>query len=117
MAQVKRRWHTSAEEAARAKIPHGRRSAEILRHGSLEVRWYAPQGTDPQPPHDRDEIYIVASGRGMFVRGEERVACGPNDLLFVPARVAHRFEEFSPDFATWVVFWGPKGGERDNPFV
>jgi hypothetical protein len=30
----------------------------------------------------------------------------------VPARVAHRFEEFTPDFATWVVFWGPPGGER-----
>jgi hypothetical protein len=28
----------------------------------------------------------------------------------------HRFEEFSADFATWVMFWGPKGGERDNPF-
>jgi len=23
----------------------------------------------------------------------------------------------SADFATWVVFWGPKGGERDNPFA
>jgi len=32
-------------------------------------------------------------------------------VLFVPARVEHRFEEFSDDFATWVIFWGPKGGE------
>ena len=117
MAQLKRRWHASAEEAARAKIPHGRRSAEILRHGSLEVRWYAPRGSDPQTPHDRDEIYVVASGHGTFVRGDERVRCGPNDLLFVPAKMAHRFEELSADFAAWVVFWGPKGGERDNPFA
>ena len=25
----------------------------------------------------------------------------------------HRFEHFSSDFATWVVFWGPPGGERE----
>ena len=114
---MKRRWHWSAGEAAQAKIPHGRRSAGILRHGSLEVRWYAPKGEDPQTPHDRDEIYIVASGHGTFVRGAERISFAANDLLFVPAKMEHRFEDFSGDFATWVVFWGPKGGERDNPFV
>ena len=69
-----------------------------------------------EQPHDRDEIYIVASGQGTFVRGEERVAFRANDMLFVPARMRHRFEDFSADFATWVVFWGPIGGERDNPF-
>ena len=26
------------------------------------------------------------------------------------ARV-HRFVDFSDDFGTWVVFWGPEGGE------
>jgi mannose-6-phosphate isomerase-like protein (cupin superfamily) len=109
-------WHASVADAARAKLPEGRRSAEILRHGSLEVRWYAPKGIDPQGPHDRDEIYIIASGEGMFVRGSERVQFRANDLLFVPAKMEHRFEEFSADFAAWVVFWGPQGGERDNPF-
>jgi hypothetical protein len=23
----------------------------------------------------------------------------------------HRFEDFTEDFATWVVFYGPEGGE------
>lgn len=110
-------WHATAAAAAAAPLPEGRRSAEILRHGSLEVRWYAPRGTDPQTPHDRDEIYIVASGKGWFVRGTERIAFGPNDLLFVPAGMEHRFEDFSEDFATWVAFWGATGGERDNPFL
>lgn len=27
------------------------------------------------------------------------------------AGAEHRFVEFTPDFATWVVFWGPPGGE------
>jgi hypothetical protein len=32
-------------------------------------------------------------------------------VLFVPADVEHRFEEFSDDLALWVVFYGPEGGE------
>ena len=29
-----------------------------------------------------------------------------------PLACVHRFEEFSDDFATWVMFYGPEGGER-----
>ncbi len=110
-------WHIGARAAGELPLPEGRRSAEVLRHGSLEVRHYAPQGNDPQTPHGRDEVYIVASGQGSFVRGAEQVVFGPGDMLFVPAGVEHRFEDFSDDFATWVMFYGPEGGERENPFV
>ena len=34
------------------------------------------------------------------------------EALFVPAGVEHRFEDFTDDFAAWVVFYGPEGGER-----
>jgi hypothetical protein len=27
-------------------------------------------------------------------------------------RMPHRFEDFTDDFATWVIFYGPEGGER-----
>ncbi len=114
---MKGAWHASPAEAARAPLPEGRRSALLLEHGSLEVRYYAPKGTDPQTPHERDEVYVVARGTGTFVRGTERVAFGPGTMLFVPARTAHRFEDFSGDLATWVLFYGPLGGERDDPFV
>jgi mannose-6-phosphate isomerase-like protein (cupin superfamily) len=100
-----------------ARIPAGRRSAEILRHGSLEVRWFAPRGTDDQAPHERDELYVVVSGNAGFTRGSEHASVGPGDLLFVPARMEHRFDNMSEDFAVWVVFYGPAGGERDNPFA
>jgi hypothetical protein len=62
-------------------------------------------------------LHVVASGRAAFVRAAERVAVAAGDLLFVPAGMEHRFEELSADFATWVMFYGPVGGERDNPFV
>lgn len=99
------------EEARRAPNQPGRRSALLLNHGSMDLRWYAPRGEDPQTPHDQDEIYIVASGSGTFLRAGERFPFGPGDALFVGAGIDHRFVEFSDDFAVWVVFYGRVGGE------
>lgn len=109
-------WHQRLAEAEAAPLPEGRRSALLFEHGSLELRHYAPKDVDPQSPHDRDEIYVVARGQGSFVRGGERVRVALNDVLFVPAGMEHRFEDFSDDFAVWVMFYGPHGGEREAPF-
>jgi len=87
------------------------RYAEPFSHGSMRLGIYAPRGHDPQQPHEQDELYLVISGTGTFVHGAERSAFGPGDALFVAAGTNHRFEDFSDDFATWVVFWGPDGGE------
>lgn len=97
--------------AKQAPIPPGRRSALLMEHGSMTLRWYAPRGRDEQTPHDQDEIYIVVSGRGTFSCAGARTAFGPGDALFAPAGAEHRFEDFTDDFGTWVVFYGPKGGE------
>jgi mannose-6-phosphate isomerase-like protein (cupin superfamily) len=102
---------TTPETAAAQPLTPGRLSALMGQHGSMTLRWYAPQGADPQTPHDQDELYVVASGSGTFVRGAERVRFKPHDVLFVRAGEVHRFEDFSADFATWVVFYGPEGGE------
>ncbi len=83
----------------------------LLEHGSLELGYYKPDRIDPQQPHSQDEIYIVQSGTGTFVLDNERQPFEPGEALFVPAGVAHRFEDFSDDFAAWVVFYGPQGGE------
>ena len=32
-------------------------------------------------------------------------------FLCVPAGQIHRFEDFTSDFAVWVAFYGPEGGE------
>ena len=83
----------------------------LFEHGSLEVEVYAPRGEDLQTPHSRDEIYVVISGTGTFVNGNERLPFKAGDLLFVPAGIEHRFVDFTDDFATWVMFYGPEGGE------
>jgi len=80
-------------------------------HGTLTVGVYAPRGTDTQEPHDRDEGYVVMKGTGYFRYGSRRVPFAPGDFLFVPARLEHRFEDFTDDLTLWVVFYGPKGGE------
>lgn len=84
---------------------------QLFRHGTLEVEFYKPDGVDRQQPHTRDEIYVVVSGWGYFVNGETRERFEAGEVLFAAAGVAHRFEEFSANFATWVFFYGPDGGE------
>ena len=92
----------------------GREFVEVGARGSLTVEIYRPEGVDRQTPHDRDEIYVVISGSGWFVNGEVRHRFSAGDVMVVPARLEHRFEEFSDDFATWVFFYGPEGGEVDS---
>jgi len=104
----------SREQALRA-LPgeKGERFRELFRHGTLALEIYQPVGTDPQTPHTRDEAYVIIQGTAAFViEGNRLPHVGPGDFLFAPAGVAHRFEDFSEDFAVWVLFYGPEGGER-----
>ena len=91
--------------------PDGERYAEGFEHGTMSLGFYAPVGSDPQRPHQQDEIYIVESGTSRFMLDGETLNLAAGDAVFVPAGAAHRFEDFSPDFGTWVIFWGPEGGE------
>ncbi len=108
------RHKTLAEALALVPDAEGNRFASVLAHGSMEVEVYAPRGTDPQQPHTRDELYFIVHGAGMFVTGSKRHPFGPGDVLFVPAGVVHRFEDFTDDLVVWVVFYGPEGGEAPN---
>ncbi len=102
---------TVAEALSRLPGPAGERYVELFQHGTLSVELYAPRERDPQTPHTRDEVYVVVQGSGRFRNGDAVHSFGPGDLLFVPAGVVHRFEDFSDDLAMWVIFYGPEGGE------
>jgi len=99
---------------ALSQLPNenGEPFVNLFNHGTLEVEMYAPKGHDPQEPHEKDEIYVIACGSGWFVNGEARHRFETGQVLFVPAGVVHRFEDFSADFAAWVIFYGPLGGEK-----
>jgi mannose-6-phosphate isomerase-like protein (cupin superfamily) len=84
---------------------------KIMEHGSMSVEIYKPHQVDKQTPHLQDELYVVISGSGEFLNGSDRAPFSAGDILFVPAGIEHRFENFTDDFATWVIFYGPEGGE------
>ena len=89
----------------------GKLFLELFHHGSLNVEIYKPESVDLQQPHDRDEVYIVISGNGEFMSNGNTIHFNPGDFLFVAAGIKHRFVNFTDDFFTWVIFYGPIGGE------
>lgn len=113
MADAARTAHVSLADAiAQGPPPAGNLAVPVFTHGSLAVELYTPVGHDPQKPHDRDEVYVVARGTGQFFDGTTNREVEPGSFLFVAAGQPHRFEDFSPDFAVWVFFYGPAGGEH-----
>jgi mannose-6-phosphate isomerase-like protein (cupin superfamily) len=85
---------------------------KVFEHGTLAVEVYKPEKVDLQQPHTRDEVYIIISGSGTFINDGKRSDVAVGDFLFVPAGKEHRFENFTADFSTWVLFYGPEGGEK-----
>ena len=107
-------WHIPLATAAGCAPVPPNLAAESFSHGAMTLEYYAPRGEDLQRPHERDELYFIASGAAAFTRDGERVSCVAGDALFVPAGMPHRFSEMTPDFGTWVVFYGPNGGEANK---
>lgn len=107
--------HFSLADALRlGPPPSGNLAVPVFAHGSLVAELYTPQGQDPQTPHPRDEVYVVVRGSAVLVTGAgaERRPAASGGFLFVAAGLPHHFEEISLDFAVWVFFYGPDGGER-----
>ena len=107
--------HIPAQEGLEKLGHSGKLFLELFHHGTLVIEMYKPDRQDPQQPHDRDEVYIIISGHGDFISNQDKVSFKPGDFLFVAAREHHHFENFSEDFVTWVIFYGPKGGEAEIP--
>lgn len=103
--------HIALEEAKRRLAEQSSPFVELMKHGTMSVEYFAPQIKDNQQPHRQDEIYVIASGHSSFFLEGKIIQCKQGDLLFVPAGKAHYFENFSDDFATWVIFYGRDGGE------
>jgi quercetin dioxygenase-like cupin family protein len=79
---------------------------EFLRVPALSMGLYrlAAGGVDPQQPHTEDEVYYVASGRGMIRVGTEDRAVAAGSIVFVEANVEHHFHSISEDMSILVFF-------------
>jgi len=98
--------HLTPAELMAAPLPPGRLSKLAFDAGEIELRYYAPTASDNQTPYNRDELYFVVSGSGVFVREAQRVRFARGDVLFAAAGEEPRFVDFSPEFAVWVLFYG-----------
>lgn len=103
--------HISIKEALHTLSKVDPPFESVFKHGTLDVEMYKPDKVDKQSTHTRDEVYIIAEGSGTFFHEGERRQISKGDFLFVPAGEVHRFENFTDDFSTWVIFYGPEGGE------
>ena len=104
--------YSIAEAREALLVKSGEKFVQLLQNGSMQVEYYAPGTIDEQTPHRQDELYIIASGSSGFYRGGTTIHCEKGDIIFVPAGMEHRFINISADFATWVIFYGPDGGEQ-----
>jgi quercetin dioxygenase-like cupin family protein len=88
---------------------------EHLSVPDLSVGTYCLQAgaTDPQTPHDEDELYVVTSGRARFTGGDQTIDIAAGSVFFVPANEVHRFHDIAEDLAV-LVFFGPAEGSRSK---
>lgn len=96
--------------SARKLTASGQSSVSLFQHGDANLLLFVPKDQDTQVKHERDELYVIQSGQGIFKRGNETVRFEAGDVLFVAAGMEHRFASFSGDFRAWVLFFGAQGG-------
>jgi len=59
---------------------------------------------DGQQPHAEDEVYYVKSGKGKFTYGDKETDVSEGAVLFVPAKMEHRFHSIEEDLTLLVFF-------------
>ena len=99
-------WELNDIDADR--VADGQRYHEFLRVPDLSAGLYVLEAgaTDPQSPHTEDELYCVVAGRGTITVGHETRPVSTGSLVFVPAKVPHRFGDIAERLEILVVF-GP----------
>jgi mannose-6-phosphate isomerase-like protein (cupin superfamily) len=98
-----------AFELAEIEAQHrqvGNRWLEFLRVPALSVGLYAlpAGGTDPQRPHNEDEVYVVVQGRAVITVASEDRPVQPGSIIFVGKGVEHRFHSIEEPLSVLVFF-------------
>ncbi len=85
---------------------------EFLRVPALSAGLYVlpAGGEDPQQPHEEDEVYYVLSGRGTIRVADDDRPVGAGSIVYVPARVPHRFHTIEEDLSILVFFAPAEAG-------
>ncbi len=99
------------------RVRSGRRYLEFLRVPSLSGGLYLLRAgdTDPQSPHGEDEIYFVVRGRARIRLGTEDQPVAAGSVIYVPARLDHRFHDIEEDLEILVIFAPAEGTAAGTP--
>ena len=83
----------------------------VLRSDLLSVGLYtlAAGAIDGQSPHLEDEVYYTVRGRAILFAGGVEHPAREGSVLFVPARMEHRFHDIVEELVL-LVFWAPPEG-------
>jgi len=96
----------SVAESEALRRSSGNRYSEFLRVPAMSAGLYVlPAGSaDTQSPHQQDEMYYVVRGRARLRAGSEDEAVSEGSIIFVAARVEHRFYEITEELVLLVMF-------------
>ena len=88
------------------QIAAGRSYLEFLRVPAMSAGIYVlPVGaTDPQKPHQQDEIYYVIRGKAKMRTGAEERSVSQGNVIFVEAGREHRFFDLEQELLVLVIF-------------
>ena len=97
-------FHTT--DVNRARTAATKKYVEFLRVPAMSAGIYAlaKNATDPQKPHNEDELYYVIRGRARMRIGAEEQAVQAGSVIFVEAHADHRFFDITEDLEVLVFF-------------
>jgi mannose-6-phosphate isomerase-like protein (cupin superfamily) len=87
-------------------IQSGSPYLEFMRVPTLSTGVYllSAGASDEQEPHTEDEVYYVIQGRGTIRVGNEDRPVEAGSVIFVAAKVEHRFHSINEDMVILVFF-------------
>ena len=101
--------YTRNKEESPRRERSGLVSHILLQRGDLPdvgftATWVEVAPGSRQRPHDHpsEQVYVVTSGKGRMLVGEEEREVGTGDLVYVPSGVIHGIENVSEEGLTYV---------------
>ena len=100
-------WSSFKIDAINEKrLSEGGPYLSFINEKSLKTGLYVlPKGSeDKQSPHELDEVYYIIEGKSKFFVNGDTVGVSPGDVIFVKARIEHRFVDIEQDLKILVFF-------------
>lgn len=98
----------SLPELSKQRADSGKPYLEFLRIPAMSAGVYELPvgGSDPQTPHEEDEMYYVVKGRAQMTIAGISQAVKAGSVIFVAANMEHRFHDIEEEL-TVLVFFAP----------